>query len=214
MLDFYRRRGPVIFPVTRLAGKLWYSVRHAVRPKYSQAILLRELEAGLYRGKPPAVLRQSQCRLVVPTYHAVAGAPHQFRTPHHRDLTADADTEAAHAHYATTTAPTYFAAAKIENMTSESAYFDGGVWANSPVMAAIVEAVCFLGVPMDRLDVLSVGTTDEPFAARQHFAVVGGVRWLRKEKLIRLLMNAGPKRLRSGSHGTWLAQNGSFALTR
>lgn len=188
MLEFYRKCGPVIFPVTRIRGRFWHTVRHIAYPKYSQTILLRELEAALYSGSKPIPLKNSRCRLVIPTYHAVAGASHQFRTPHHPDLTADADTEAAHAALATSAAPTFFSAAKIANMVAESSYFDGGVWANSPAMAAIIEAVCFLRIPLERIDVLSVGTTEEPFTARQQTRA-GILGWLWKKRILELLMN-------------------------
>lgn len=133
-------------------------------------------------------LKDSRCRLVIPAYHAVGGASHLFRTPHHPDLTADAHTEAAHVALATAAAPTFFTAAKIANMVVESRYFDGGVWANSPAMAAIVEATCFLRVPLERLDVLSVGTTEEPFTVRKQTRA-GMVGWLRKKRILDLLMN-------------------------
>ncbi len=188
ILNFYRKRGPVIFPVTRIRGRFWHTTRHILLPKYSQQILLRELEAAFYNDANPISLRNSRCRLVIPTYHAVAGASHQFRTPHHPDLTADADTEAAHAALATAAAPTFFSAARISNMVSESSYFDGGVWANSPAMAAIIEAVCFLRRPLERIDVLSVGTTEEPFSARQQTRA-GILGWLWKRRILELLMN-------------------------
>ena len=35
--------------------------------------------------------------------------------------------------------------------------------ASSPVLAAIIEAICFLNVPVDQIDVLSIGTTAAPF---------------------------------------------------
>ena len=89
---------------------------------------------------------------------------------------------------ATAAAPTYFASAKVGTMIAESAYFDGGVWANSPVMAAILEAVCYLGVPLDRIDVLSVGTTSEPFTARRK-SNAGIAGWAWKSAIIELLMN-------------------------
>jgi len=188
MLDFYRERGPVIFPVTRIRGRAWHTVRHVVWPKYSQEILLRELEGAFYAKGKPIQLKDSRCRLVIPTYHAVAGASHQFRSPHHPDLTADANTEAAHAALATAAAPTFFSAAKIANMVAESSYFDGGVWANSPAMAAIIEAVCFLRRPLERIDVLSVGTTEEPFTARQQTRA-GILGWMWKKRILELLMN-------------------------
>lgn len=188
MLEFYRQRGPVIFPVTRLRGRIHHTLRHVVVPKYSQAILLRELEAAFNRGGSRPRLKDSRCRLVIPAYHAVGGTSHLFRTPHHPDLTADANTEAAHAALATAAAPTFFTAAKIGNMVAESSYFDGGVWANSPAMAAIVEATCFLRIPLERVDVLSVGTTEEPITFGKQTRA-GLIRWLRKKRILNLMMN-------------------------
>ena len=188
MLDFYRKRGPVIFPVTSLRDRVFHTARHVVAPKYSQAILLRELERAFNRDGNRPVLNDSLCRLVIPAYHAVGGASYLFRTPHHPNLTADAKTEAAHVALATAAAPTYFTAAKIANMVSESSYFDGGVWANSPAMAAVLEATCFLQIPLERIDVLSVGTTEEPFTVRRQTRA-GLMGWLRKKEILGLLMN-------------------------
>lgn len=187
ILEFYRKRGPIIFPLTSLARRIRYNLRHIVRPKYSQEVLLRELEAAFYHGREPVPLKKSKCRLVIPAYHAVAGLSHVFRTPHHPLLTRDADTEAAHAALATAAAPTYFSAAKVGSLIAESSFFDGGVWANCPAMAAIVEAVCYLGVSLDRVDVLSVGTTDEPFTVRTKLRS-GVIGW--NKQLLDILMNA------------------------
>ncbi len=209
MLDFYRTRGPVIFPVTSFHESLFRRVGHVVHPKYSQQALFDELEAAYFTKKStPAssriqkvwrvlgfrrsdeyvikYLKDSCCRLVIPAY-AASGAVHTFRTPHHPLLQADADTSAAEVALATAAAPTYFASAQVRNTLARSAYVDGGVWANNPAMAAIIEAVCYLGVPVDRIDVLSIGTTEEPFAISK-LKRSGWVRWARK--LITLLMNA------------------------
>jgi len=113
MLDFYRKRGPIIFPVTSLASKLTYFIRHLFSPKYSQETLLRELLVGYYRGGAPSVLGDSKCRLLIPAYHAIAGKSHVFRTPHHHLLTGDTNIDAAHAALATAAAPTFFSAAIV-----------------------------------------------------------------------------------------------------
>jgi hypothetical protein len=47
----------------------------------------------------------------------------------------------------------------VDNPIAPENYLDGGVWANNPVLPAIAEAVRFLKIPLDRIDVLSVGTT-------------------------------------------------------
>ncbi len=187
MLQFYKEKGEVIFPMTSLAKRLHHLLRWLFQPKFSQKILLNELERAYYRGKAPIPLKDSLCRLIIPSFHALAGSSHIFKTPHHSSFKSDALTPAANVALATASAPTYFSAAKVRNEIAESAYFDGGVWANAPVMAAIIEAVCVLGVPLDRIDVLSVGTTEEPFTVGKK-TKAGVFKW--GTKLLKLLMCA------------------------
>jgi patatin-like phospholipase/acyl hydrolase len=150
-------------------------------------VLRRELAGAYHQDGKRKVLADSACRLVVPAYDAVGGVCHVFRTPHHELLTADRNTDALDVALATAAAPTYFSSAVVNNLVSNASFFDGGVSANCPAMAAIVEAVCYLGVPLDRIDVLSIGTTEEPFTVKNK-AQAGWARWGRT--LIDLLMNA------------------------
>src|SRR5260370_39724966 len=55
-------------------------------------------------------------------------------------------------------------------------------------MVDIIEAVCFLRIPLERVDVLSVGTTEEPFTARRQTRA-GILGWLWKKRILELLMN-------------------------
>jgi hypothetical protein len=187
MLRFYRERGPIIFPIMRFHKRLRSKLHHTIKPKHSQAVLRSELERAYFSDNRPKVLGDSICRLVIPAYDAVSGVCHVFRTPHHSLLKADAVTNAAEVALATAAAPTYFSSAVVRNMVSQASFFDGGVWANCPAMAAIVEAVCYLNVPLDRIDVLSIGTTDEPFTVKS-MAEAGWARW--GKTLVDLLMNA------------------------
>lgn len=187
LLQFYKDRGTVIFPVTRLHQRWSRKVCQLLQPKYSQNVLLQELKKAYYPDDKEKVLGDSKCRLVVPVYDAISGACHVFRTPHHPLLMSDKSTNAAEVALATAAAPTYFSAANVRNRIANTAYFDGGVWANCPAMAAIVEAVCYLDVPLDRIDILSIGTTEEPFTVK-NMTQSGLIRW--GKTLIELLMNA------------------------
>lgn len=187
MLRFYRERGPTIFPITSLRQRWKHNVRHLVRPKHSQDVLREELQSAYFSGNRPKTLGDSECRLVIPTYDAISGTCRVFRTPHHQLLTFDKDANAVDVALATAAAPTYFSGAKVPNSIANPVFFDGGVWANSPVMAAIVEAVCYLGVPLDRLDILSIGTTEEPFNVKRNLNS-GILGW--GKSLIDLLMNS------------------------
>ena len=187
MLKFYRDRGPVIFPIMRLHRRWRRELRHLVKPKHSQDVLFKELKAAYFRDGKEQVLGDSTTRLMIPAFDAVSGICHTFRTPHHPLLRTDGLTSAAEVALATAAAPTYFSAARVKNMVANASYFDGGVWANCPALAAIIEAVCYLNVPLDRIDVLSIGTTEEPFTVKS-MAQSGVVGW--GKTLLSLLMSA------------------------
>ena len=59
---------------------------------------------------------------------------------------------------ATTAAPTYLPAF---HEIDRRRLIDGGVWANNPVMVGIVDAVAKVGVPLETIHALSIGTTSE-----------------------------------------------------
>ena len=60
---------------------------------------------------------------------------------------------------ATSAAPTYFTPFQQRGFT----FLDGGIWANNPTMAALVEALsCFTTEPED-IRILSIGCGEKPF---------------------------------------------------
>jgi hypothetical protein len=68
----------------------------------------------------------------------------------------DAEISAAEAALASAAAPTYFAPVSFAD--GELSYVDGGVWANSPTLLAVLIAHYHLRVPLDAIRILSVGT--------------------------------------------------------
>ena len=187
MLNFYRKKGPTIFPLMRRHQRIRRWARHWLKPKHSQDALFAELKEAYASTGAERTLGDSMSRLVVPAFDVVGGVCHTFRTPHHSLLQGDARISAAEVALATAAAPTYFSAAQVSNSISSVPYFDGGVWANCPALAAIVEAVCYLQIPLNRIDILSIGTTDEPFTVKGK-TKAGILLWNRT--LISLLMNA------------------------
>ncbi|WP_374368569.1 CBASS cGAMP-activated phospholipase [Dongia sp.] len=183
LVEFYEQRGPTVFPLTSVGRKARYLMRQLIRPKFSQDALRAELERA-FKDAPGKQLSDSVCRLVIPSLKARTGAVHAFRTNHHPDLIADRNRSPIDLALATAAAPTYFRAASVD----DSAYIDGGVWANNPTLAAVVEAVSFLHVPLNRVDVLSIGTTSQPYAGQALNAGITG--WLGGVRIIQLLMHA------------------------
>lgn len=60
---------------------------------------------------------------------------------------------------ATAAAPTYFTPFEQDGYT----YLDGGIWANNPTMAALVEALSCFGTRREDVRILSIGCGENPF---------------------------------------------------
>jgi hypothetical protein len=74
---------------------------------------------------------------------------------------------------------------------------DGGVWANCPALIGVVEAVSYLNVSLDQIDLLSIGTTSEPFNIAKH-SKSGLVQW--NAGLIDLMFQAQVEAARAQAH--------------
>ena len=172
IVSFYEEHGPAIFPSCSLVQRLTGTVRQLVwGPKHSHAILREKLSLVLGEKQ----FGESQTRLVIPTYDAIGGRIFVMKTSHHPRFQYDTEALAVDVALATSAAPTYFQAAMFPKHANCS-YVDGGVWANAPVMVALVEAFSFLDVPLDNIDILSIGTTSTPFSIAQHVDS-GALEW-------------------------------------
>lgn len=148
ILEFYKEKGPQIFPKDR-------RIRQFLKSKHDSATL-RELLTEVYGDK--TLVQESGARLVIPTVRAKHGKAEAIVTPHSPDRTAFRNISAVDAALASSAAPTYFEEAHWEGPVTPESFLDGGVWANNPVLPALSEAVRHLHIPLDRIDVLSIGT--------------------------------------------------------
>jgi patatin-like phospholipase/acyl hydrolase len=158
LLRFYVERGPTIFPVTSLIARYrgWFR-QLVLGPKHSHVVLKQELQ-GVLKDR---LFGHAKCRLAIPSYDAVRGRIYIFKTAHDPRFINDIGIPAVDVALATAAAPTYFAAAALQR---SGKFIDGGVWANCPVLVALVEAAAFLKIPLSDIDMLSIGTTTEPFS--------------------------------------------------
>lgn len=148
--EHYRELVKKVFP--RSQQQWWRWSARAFRPRYGSEAL-REALANVLGDR---VLGDSEKRLIVPSWDVREGGVHIFKTPHHRRLNRDGRIPMVDVAMATSAAPTYFAAANVDGHR----LIDGGIWANNPSVVAISEAVSMLGVPLDAIRVLNVGTLD------------------------------------------------------
>lgn len=86
ILQFYRERGPIIFPVTGLLGRTYGFFSRLIRAKRDQSVLRAQL--GQVLGS--RAFGESKCRLIIPAFDATYGRVFIFKTAHHPRFQFDA----------------------------------------------------------------------------------------------------------------------------
>lgn len=181
IVEFYRTHSGEIFPATGVHQRLGSRVRQFFAPKYHGRALEKALK-GVFGDK---LLGDSTCRLVIPSYDAIAGDVHVFKTRHTSRVLQDHKRRAVEVALATSAAPTFL---PMSSSSWGQKFLDGGVWANCPSTLAVLEAAAVVGVPLTSIHLLSIGTTTEPFSIDDRAAGGGLVHY--RLSVIDLLQNA------------------------
>jgi patatin-like phospholipase/acyl hydrolase len=168
ILDFYTNYGPTIFPAIGIETRWWRGLRRIMRAKHDGTVLRNAL-ATVFADKK---LGHASCRVVIPAFDALGGRVHLFKTCHCERFRQDYQRSCVHMALATAAAPTYLPAFQADDGT---AYVDGGVWANDPILVGVLEAIVNLHHAPEDLDVLSIGTTEEPFHISKRRRRRGGI---------------------------------------
>ncbi|VTR97569.1 patatin : Patatin OS=Cyanothece sp. (strain PCC 7424) GN=PCC7424_5594 PE=4 SV=1: Patatin [Tuwongella immobilis] len=172
ILRLYLEQGARIFPFPRLwlLGHAWWTLKHVFRPKHSQQVLKQVIEDVVKDQR----FGDSKVRLVIPAFDADRGGPQLFKTAHRPEFKQDYLLPAVTVALGTAAAPTYYPA---YTAAGGGCYIDGGVWANCPAMIGLLEATCVLKQPIERVELLSIGTTTEPFHVSTRRRRGGILRW-------------------------------------
>lgn len=130
-------------------------LRHFVRPLYNHKIL----EDVLYREFGDKKLGESVTRLIIPAFMSPKTEIAVFKTDHHPDYKNDFKSKAWEVARATSAAPTYLNGHTYDDVM----FLDGGVWANNPIMVAVIDALSAHDLNAEQLQILSIGTGNFPF---------------------------------------------------
>lgn len=173
IVTFYQDDGRGIFPPlpVRLPGRLralWTWLRG---PK----LLHDELEDALKRHFGEHLLGDSASRLVIPAFMMPKTEIAVFKTDHHSDFKHDHLTPMWKVARATSAAPTYLKG--LEHEESGRIFIDGGVWANNPVMVAVVDALTAYDLTRDQIEIFSIGTGNAPFELSKPDVFRGLIAW-------------------------------------
>ena len=176
LADLYVRRGKDIFPpypdtaLGRLKGSLRKLGRYA-RYSHNPAVLRQILEDML----GDRLLGSSTLRLAIPAFDGKHGEIFVYKTPHHRDYKFDRLELMVDVALATAAAPTYFRPHHHGGYT----LVDGGIWANNPIMLALVEALTCFDLDRAQIDILSIGCGSDPYIVSKAQISLGGMWYWR-----------------------------------
>ncbi len=166
--DLYIKRGCEVFPpFGRVRG--WFRERRRyARYLYDQDALQPILTDQL----GDRLFGDSRSRLCIPAFEGRHSEVFVFKTPHHLDYKTDRFERMVTVGLATAAAPTYFRPLEHGGYTR----VDGGVWANNPVMLAVIEALTCFDIAREQIDVLSLGCGDDRYVV-SHAQVTKGGLW-------------------------------------
>jgi predicted acylesterase/phospholipase RssA len=172
ILSLYKVHGPDIFRARSWLSRFLQNVRGWIGASYSSD----PLRQALVQVFGERTLGEARTRVVIPALSAVTGDVYLYKTPHHVRLRSDYRMKAVDVALATSAAPTYF---RAHEMPRSLCMLDGGMWANNPLMVAVVEAISILGQTPSDVRVLSVGCTSQPMRVSRWMRRGGKIAWAR-----------------------------------
>lgn len=173
IVHFYRDDGRRIFPP--LPDGLFARGRRLWSWLNGPVLEHEELEKALRKRFEDRLLGESMTRLVIPAFMMPKTEIAVFKTDHHKDFRNDHATPMWKVARATSAAPTYLKG--LEHEESGRIFIDGGVWANNPVMVALVDAMSAYDVTFDQIEILSIGTGNSPFSLKRPGVLGGAIAW-------------------------------------
>lgn len=173
IVSFYEVDGRLIFPPypATWLGRKWRLLLSFFRPLLNH----QALESALKHRFGDETLGTSRSRLVIPAFMMPKTEIAVFKTDHHADFRHDHATPAWRVARATSAAPTYLKG--HEHSESNRVFVDGGVWANNPIMVAVIDALSAYDLKPEQIQILSIGTGNPPFELSTSKVFAGLLAW-------------------------------------
>jgi patatin-like phospholipase/acyl hydrolase len=156
IVEYYKKYGNQIFPINNKIQKIRYTLRQLViSSKYSN----RNLRDSLTEFFGDAKMKDSKCKLCIPTVNLTDAQGIILKTPHSPDFIRDQNLKMVDVAIATSAAPTFFPSAGLDGVSSNC--IDGGLWANNPSFIGAIEAVSYFvgeNKEFSKFSILSIGT--------------------------------------------------------
>ncbi|MBB4274137.1 CBASS cGAMP-activated phospholipase [Rhizobium mongolense] len=164
--EIFPARPPSSVSVVRRLQQARGFLRDLTNYRYDRAALSKRL-VDVFGDQR---LGDAERRLVVPSFDEY-NEVHLFKTPHHPDYRRDWQERMVDVALSTSAAPTFFSTYK----NGDRHFADGGVWANNPVMTALVDALACYDVNRRQIYILSLGCLETEFKFTEGQVLKGGV---------------------------------------
>lgn len=148
IVELYRKHGPSIF--TRKKSLLPDKYQPGRESIYKSENLKKVLEERF----GDINLGNISVPLLIPATDVGNGGVHVFKSAYQEDYARDGNVPLCQAVLASCSAPTYFDPTKVD----EYLLADGGLWANNPSLAAVIDAQRRLNIQLPDIRILSLGT--------------------------------------------------------
>ncbi len=149
IVSLYQKHGSAIFGQKK---KSWWPswLRQGMHSEYEN----NNLKTVLHNEFGDTTLGNIEKPLLIPATDIGHGGVHVFKSSYSNSFTRDKNVAVKKAVLASCSAPVFFDPAKVDNYLLA----DGGVWANNPALAAVIDAQYRLDVDMKDIRILSIGT--------------------------------------------------------
>lgn len=169
MLRLYLERGSELFPPGNAITRGLRGLKQFFAYKYDADNLARLLKETYGDRR----IQASRGCLCIPTSEGMNGEIFVVKTPHHPDYHLDGKKLLVEVGLATGAAPTYLKAADHWGYRLA----DGGLWANNPILVAVIEALSAFDVTREQIQVLSIGCGNDKVRVTNKMASGGLFQW-------------------------------------
>ena len=146
IVDLYKEHSKDIFKPKKFSNRYSFLTRSVYKPDY--------LQKTLQNVFGEITLGQLDKPLLIPSTDIGNGCVHVFKSGYSKSFVRDANVLVSDAVLASCSAPMYFDPHDVDSYLLA----DGGLWANNPALAAVIEAEKRFEINKDDIQVLTIGT--------------------------------------------------------
>ncbi len=168
IIELYSKNGNRIFtnpfPSKKVLKQLWWVFKNSCKAGNSNNILIQELKNIFQNNTMGQIYNERQIGLCVTAVNLIDHSPRVFKTPHDPSKNMDNNRRLTDICLASSSAPILFPIAHIPDPERSNIYedfVDGGLWANDPILVALVEAIT-CSKKEQPVEIISIGSCSPP----------------------------------------------------